>query len=278
MMARFPQNVVVPTAYAETLRDLGRQEEALEVFKDTMTRFPQDEVAPTAYAGTLRDLGRREEALEVFKDTMARFPQNEVVPNAYAHLLIEMGRILEAEQILFPATQRAKTRNDWIAVHVLAMAKLRSGFPEGALSEFERGVRHCKFPDSLRYFISGRSLALIATKRAKEASQILEKLAKDPALPREEVTNIILFEAHALAEAGDVQRAKSLLESAEIIDFAVAKQKRFAKVLSERYSLGANTPTTRTAQQLSAEIEALEFELATPKFNPYRIPVYRSAA
>ena len=73
-MRRFPQSEVVPTARAETLRDLGRYEEALAAFEETMRRFPQDEVAPTARAETLRDLERCEEALAALEETMRRFP------------------------------------------------------------------------------------------------------------------------------------------------------------------------------------------------------------
>ncbi|MBI1867579.1 MAG: tetratricopeptide repeat protein, partial [Methylocystis sp.] len=86
-MRRFPRDEVAPTAYAETLRDLGRPEEALAAFEETMRRFPRNEVAPTAYAETLRDLGRPEEALAAFEETMRRFPRNEVAPTAYAETL-----------------------------------------------------------------------------------------------------------------------------------------------------------------------------------------------
>ena len=58
-MRRFPQSEVARNARAETLRNLGRYEEALAAFEETMRRFPQSgSGAENARAETLRDLGR----------------------------------------------------------------------------------------------------------------------------------------------------------------------------------------------------------------------------
>jgi predicted Zn-dependent protease len=105
-MERFPHAVVAPNAYAETLRELGRTDEALAVLRETMERFPHDEVAPTAYAGTLREVGRTDEALAVFRNTMERFPHNAVTPNAYAETLRELGRADEALAVLGETMER----------------------------------------------------------------------------------------------------------------------------------------------------------------------------
>jgi tetratricopeptide (TPR) repeat protein len=264
-MRRFPQNEVAPNARAETLRDLGRYDEALAAFEETMRRFPQDAVAPTARAETLRDLDRYEEALAALEETMRRFPQNEVAPNAYAHLLAERGRLHEAESVLLSAATRSTTRGDWIAVHVLAMAKVRVGRIEEAIADFERGIA-CKFLDVRKYFEAGRTIALIAGRRADEAARQLEILAQNRSLRRDELTNIVLFHTHALAEAGELPRARALVRSATIIDFAAAKQKLLARALAERYALvpGA-TVTPQRAQQLSDTITTLEFQLVRPK-------------
>jgi tetratricopeptide (TPR) repeat protein len=261
-MRRFPRNEVAPNARAETLRDLGRFEEALAAFWETMRRFPHNEVAPNARAETLRDLGRFEEALAVYEETMRRFPRNSVALNAYAHLLGQLGRIDDCERLLAPAANRSLTREDWIAAHILAMAQLRVGRSDQALTEFERGARVCKYRDVRRYFETARPLALLANRRAAEAVQQLEALAKEPLLPREDVTNIVLFQAHALAEVGESRRAKALVESAQIVDLATARQMRLAVALAERYGLTPVGPASGTrAQQLNQDIATLEFEL-----------------
>jgi tetratricopeptide (TPR) repeat protein len=265
--------------HAETLRDLGRYDEALVAFEDTMRRFPQNEVAPNARAETLRDLGRYDEALAAFEDTLRRFPQNAVARRAYAHLLGSRGRIAEVKALLAPAAARSRTRGDWIATHILAMARLRAGHVDEALAELERGVRSCAHRDTRGYFERARPLALLAKRRAAEAAQQWEEtLAKNPNLPREEITNIILFQAHALAEAGEPRRARTLMESAQVVDFAAARQRLLAAALTEHYGLSSGVPAPATrAQQLSGDIAALEFDLVRPKLWSFRAGIGRAA-
>ncbi|MGR3717497.1 MAG: tetratricopeptide repeat protein [Thermohalobaculum sp.] len=277
-MRRFPQNEVAPTARAETLRDLGRHEEALAAFDDTMRRFPQDVVAPTARAETLRDLGRHEEALAAFDDIMRRFPQNAVAPTACAHLLATCGRLSEAETMLAKATARLVTNSDWIALHIIATARLRAGRVDDAISDLERGARHCSFRDTRRYFETALPLALLAKKRAAEAAERLEAIARNPLMPRREATNIVLFQAHALAEAGEPNRARALVESAQIVDFAAARQRQLAAALTEKYGLITGEPTSaERSEQLSERISTLEFELLRPRLWSVRTATMRAA-
>ncbi|MBI1868920.1 MAG: tetratricopeptide repeat protein, partial [Methylocystis sp.] len=277
-MRRFPRNEVAPTAYAETLRELGRPEEALAAFEDNMRRFPRNDVAPNAYAETLRELGRLEEALAAFEETMRRFPRNEVAPRARAHLLAELGRFPETEAALAPAAERLRTSNDWIAAHVLAMARLRAGRIEEALATFELGARSCPFPGQRIYFATALPLALLANNRATEAARKLEEIAKGPSLPRAEATNIALFRAHALAETGDKHRAKQFVESAQIIDFAAARQQRLRTALIDRYGLAAAPPASGAlALELNDTITALEFELVRPKLTVFQAHKRRAA-
>ena len=277
-MRRFPQNEVARNARAETLRDLGRYDEALAAFEETMRRFPQDEVAPTARAETLRDLGRYDEALAAFEETMRRFPHDLVARSAYACILGEQGRIEEVEALLKFAVAQPRTDSDWIAAHILAMTKLRAGRIDEALIQLDRGAKNCAFRNTRAYFESARSLAILANRRAAEASKQLELLARGPLLPREEAANIVLFQAHALAEFGEPRRARMLVESAQIIVFAVAKQRRLAAALSERYGLVSGVPASaERAQQLAGDIATLEFQLACPKLWSFRTHLARAA-
>ena len=277
-MRRFPQDEVAPNARAETLRDLGRYEEALAAFEDTIHRFPQNEVAPNARAETLRDLGRHEEAIAAFKDTMRRFPRNEITRRAYAHLLGSRGAIAEVEELLAPAVTRLRTRGDWIAVHILAMARLRAGRVDEALADIERAVQSCTSREQRRYFETARPLALLAKRQAAEAAQQLATLAAISTLPREEKTNIVLFQAHALAEAGQTRRARDLVESAQIVDFAAARQRKLAEAITERYGLVSGVPASDArADELSGTISTLEFDLVRPKLWTFRAGAVRAA-
>jgi tetratricopeptide (TPR) repeat protein len=240
-------------------------DEALAVLEETMRRFPQNEVTPNAYAEALRSAGRMDEALAVLEETMRRFPHSAVACNACAHLLAEFGRIEEAEALLKPAAQRAQLRNDWIAIHVLAMIYLRTKRVDDALRELERGVEDCKFTDVYPYFVTARPLALIAARRAEEAVRQLELLARDQSRPQEETTNIALFRIHALAEIGQTSVAQNIMGSAQIIDLALAKQKRLAIALEERYGIMSGLPAPPSkVGELDDNIIKLEFELVQP--------------
>jgi tetratricopeptide (TPR) repeat protein len=262
VMREFPRDEVARNARAKTLRELGRHEEALAAFEAVMREFPRNEVAPTARAETLRELGRYEEALAAFEETIARFPRNEVARNARAYCLASMGRLAEAEQALPPAFRNIVTRQDWVALHMLAMARLRGGQAEQALADLERGARECPFPAERRYFETALPLALMEARRAAEAAHRAEALAADQRLPPTLTASVKLVQAHALAEIGDREPAARLLQSAEVIDFSAYRQRRLAATLSERYGLGGQrSPTGRKIETLNATIIDLEAEM-----------------
>ncbi|MCI0465422.1 MAG: tetratricopeptide repeat protein [Beijerinckiaceae bacterium] len=218
-------------------------------------------------AETLRDLGRASEALASLEATMKRFPDNVVARTAYAHLLAELGRTTEAEALLVPAAEQLRTAHDWISAHILAMAYLRDGRTKEALARLEHGARFCPHFQQRKYFVTALPLALLADQRAAEAARRLAAIAEDDTLTlsRLEMANVVLFEAHALAEAGERQRAQALLESPKVIDFAAYKQKRLATALAERYSLGGRSPPPDSVlPQLNENIATLEFELVRP--------------
>jgi tetratricopeptide (TPR) repeat protein len=141
-MRRFPANEVAPNARAETLRDLGRYEEALAALEDTMRRFPANEVAPNARAETLRDLGRYEEALAALEDTMRRFPADEVAPTARAETLCDLGRYEEALTAFEDIMRRFP--HDVVAPTARAETLRDLGRYEEALAAFEDTMR--RFP------------------------------------------------------------------------------------------------------------------------------------
>lgn len=277
-MRRFPSSDWVPNARAETLRDLGRYEDALKAFEDTARRFPHNAVASTARAGALRDLGRYDEALTAFGEVFDRFPKSDFVRNAYAHLLAQLGNIERAETLIGAAATRRLSRPDWIAAHIQAMARLRVGRIAEALADLERGSNECTFLDVRRYFDATLPLALLADKRAKEAAQKLEKISRNERLPRSELTNVILFQTHALAEAGESLHAKELIRSAQVVKFSDARQRQLAAVLLKQYSLtGGADASTERKPDLADEIAILEFELACPRLLRHRTNLVRAA-
>jgi tetratricopeptide (TPR) repeat protein len=115
----FPRDVVAHTGRAEMLRSMGRFEEALKAYESTINLFPDNVVAQVGRAETLRSLGQIDEALRAYNDTIERFPTSEVVRNGRAETLRELGR---AEQVLTPPSAEAIPKPERGAVQFDASA------------------------------------------------------------------------------------------------------------------------------------------------------------
>ena len=92
----FPQSVVARNGRAETLRALGRFEEALAAYDRTVEDFPHDAVTRNGRAATLRALGRFEEALAAYDRAVEDFPHDAFARNGRAETLRARGRFEEA--------------------------------------------------------------------------------------------------------------------------------------------------------------------------------------
>ena len=262
---RFPDDVVARTARAETLRAMGRMDEALDALDQTIERFPDDVVAPTARAETLRAMGRTDEALVALDQTIERFPDNVVARNTYGHHLALRGEIDRAMAILDAAAAQPKTRDDWVAKHILAMAWLRTGRFDKAYASLDEGAMRCPFPDAQIYFRTARPIARLAARQAREAIEEFKALAIDTTLSGAQATNVVLLQAHAFAEIGDRERARGLIDKATtVIDFEAARRK-LAGALRQRYGLGESEAASgELANSLDEEITELEIDLESP--------------
>ena len=80
----------------KVLREMGKHDEALAAFEETITRFPRDMVAFNGSAEVLREMGKHNEALAAFEETITRFPRDVVAFNGRAEVLREMGKHDEA--------------------------------------------------------------------------------------------------------------------------------------------------------------------------------------
>ena len=262
---RFPDNVVARTARAETLRAMGRMDEALDALDQTIERFPDNVVARTARAETLRAMGRMDEALDALDQTIERFPNDVVARNTYAHHLALRGKFDRAMAILNSAAAQPKTRDDWVAKHILAMAWLRTGHFDEAYASLDEGARRCPFPDAQIYFRTARPIARLAARQAREAIEEFKALAIDTTLSGTQATNVVLLQAHAFAEIGDREHARQLIDqTTTVIDFEAARQK-LAGALRQRYGLSEGEAASgELADRLDEEITELEIDLESP--------------
>ena len=156
------------------------------------------------------------------------------------------------------------TRDDWVAKHILAMVRLRANRVDEANQMLDDGVRECPFFDVRAYFRTALPIARLAARRVAEAMAELEPLVEDKTLSGTQASNVVLLQAHALAEAGDGERATQLINEAEVIDFETARRE-LAIALRKRYGLGGNQAVGgESAVLLDNEIISLEIDLESP--------------
>ncbi len=92
----FKDNVVARNGKAETLRQMGKLSEALECYNQTINDFKDNVVARTGKAETLRQMGKLPEALEFYNQTINDFKDNVVARSGKAETLRQMGKLEEA--------------------------------------------------------------------------------------------------------------------------------------------------------------------------------------
>ena len=131
---RFANNAVCWNGYAETLRELGRAEAALAVYAQARERFPNDAFCWNGYAETLRELGRPANALGVYAEAKERFPNNAVCWSGYAETLRELGRAEEALGAY--AEARKRFANDGVCWNGYAETLRELGRPVEALGVY----------------------------------------------------------------------------------------------------------------------------------------------
>ena len=129
-----PRDAVCYTGYAETLREVGRPEEALGVYAEAKVRFANNAVCYTGYAETLRELGRPEEALGAYAEAKERFANDVVCWNGYAETLREVGRPEETLGVYAEAKERFA--NNAVCYTGYAETLRELGRPEEALGAY----------------------------------------------------------------------------------------------------------------------------------------------
>ena len=170
----FPHDAFARTGRAETLRALGRFDEALAAYDRTVEDFPHDAVARTGRAETLRALGRFDEALAAYDRTVEDFPQNAVARTGRAETLRALGRFDEALAAYdrtvedFPQNAFARTGR---AETLRALGRF-----EEALAAYDRTVED--FPQNA-VARNGRAETLRALGRFDEALAAYDRTVED---------------------------------------------------------------------------------------------------
>ena len=132
------------TGRSETLKALGRYEEALASYEAVIKEFTQDVVARNGHSETLKALGRYEEALASYEAVIKEFPQDVVAQNGRLSLLLSMG----LPRQVWEETADWDPRRDanWVGLHIRAVAAVRLGLFEPARTLLEQGLAEAPLP------------------------------------------------------------------------------------------------------------------------------------
>jgi predicted Zn-dependent protease len=257
-MARFPNDVVAHTGYAEMLKEVNRFDEALTAYQETMARFPNNVVARTGYAEMLKEVSRFDEALSIYQETMARFPDNRVSKSGLAALLLTTKQFDAVQALL--STNALVSRHDWIEYHILAMSYLRQGNASEAVARLEYGLNNVRWIDIKGYFVTALALAKLTEKKFAEVEQIFTDNIIRSNRFQQQSQSIIM--GHTQAALG------KKVEAVHTLDNIPAAQSsniiRIKDFLARRYSLKQYSQTEVSPSEISSldrEIEELEFSL-----------------
>ena len=140
----FGQLEIGGNGHSETLKALGRYEEALASYEAVIKEFPQDVVARSGRSETLKALGRSEEALASYETVIKEFPRDVFARNGRLSLLLSMG----LPRQVWEETADWDPRRDanWVGLHIRAVAAVRLGLFEPARTLLERGLAEAPLP------------------------------------------------------------------------------------------------------------------------------------
>ena len=133
---QFSDNPVAHNGYAETLKSMGRLEEALTTYEQAKQKFSDNPVAHNGYAETLKSMGRLEEALTTYEQAKQQFSDNPVAACGYAETLKSMGRLQDALTTYEQAKQQFS--DNPVAVCGYAETLKSMGRLEEALTTYEQ--------------------------------------------------------------------------------------------------------------------------------------------
>ena len=162
-----PWNGYAWTNEGESLRALGEQGSALEVYREAATRFPDDVVVRNGLAEVLKAQDRLPEAEAEYRETIERFPDNVFTRSGLAEVLKAQERLPEAEAEYRETIERFP--DDMVARNGLAeVLKAQDRLPE---AEAEYRETKSRFPGNL-YVRTGLAAVLDAQGRHHEAEEV----------------------------------------------------------------------------------------------------------
>jgi tetratricopeptide (TPR) repeat protein len=215
---------------AETLRSLGRFDDALKAYEDTATAFPSDVVARTGRAETLRSLGRFDDALKAYEDTANAFPFERVVRNALTRTLIQIGRYDDVEDWLQWQPRRAD--QDWRDLFIWVNLLWARNERQAAISLAESAENECNFLRTRTCFQGLMAFWRLQERDLKACDEIASRVIESPKTAFEIFP--LLVRAHSSGANGrpermdqDISKVESMRPTADVVEINALLRKRF---------------------------------------------------
>jgi tetratricopeptide (TPR) repeat protein len=164
--------------YADALLNMGRPAEALEAYEQA-DAFGAGVVAKTGRAETLRALGRLNDALDAYDYAIAQHPEDTIAKNGRSCVLMALRRYEEALADL--PNEELCTLQDWMGYHIRGMILLRMGQVDEALNVFEQGMIGNPWHSEREIFRTALGIAWMRKQNFPKASKVLEEVST-PAL------------------------------------------------------------------------------------------------
>lgn len=226
IVKRFPLAADAMASHAKILRDLGRFNDALDEYRECIKQFPLSHWSYLGIAETYRKIGNLPEALKAYELFNSRFPRSAMSRNGKASVLVAMGDYPAALSILpknLPASQ-----SEWVAYHILGMARLRSGELKKAEPIFEWGSIECPWVSQREYFKTALASLRIQQKRYEEVAPLVQEIIHPSIEP---IAQVLIM--HASGELANTPLFKQSYESIRDIAAPVIIELRDA--LAKRY-------------------------------------------
>jgi len=243
------------------LEELGRETDALEVFRGVLARQPRDAETRQRVARLLARNGRIEESLDEQRTLARLFPERIALTLELASALRSQGHDAESLAVLDRA--RARARRDRTALFLLVDAYARLGAEDRVLATLEAIVR--ADPDDPRALVAlanelfdrgerERALALVERVARSERAGPLGEIEAARAL-----ANLRVFDraiAHLEAAARAMPEAPEVLDAQADLYARMGRDDEAERALERRIALARQSPGDPVADQALADAES----------------------
>ena len=176
-----PLNMHAYQGLGQTLKFLGRFDEAIDVFETAIWQFREDAGGYLGRAGVYKCLGDLTSALADYEHVIRKSFKNLIARNGKASILAARGEFQTAIDLL--PDHAPSTQSEWVSYHIMGMINLKRGQVRQAMNMFEYGVTNIPWYDERQFYQTALTVALMKEGKFEDASVLLDIEATPALLP-----------------------------------------------------------------------------------------------